>query len=88
MWDLILCIPTPTPIGLNGISFFSVLCVRVNILCEHVQMCVCVCVCVCVRSAIFMDMEMETDNTRIGVATNHREIEGVVGHLYLLVLLS
>ena len=40
---LILCFLTSTPIGLDGISFFSVLCAGMNILCKHVQMCVCVC---------------------------------------------
>ena len=39
---LILSFPTPTPIGLYGISFFSVLCAKVNILCKHVQVYVCV----------------------------------------------
>ena len=34
----------------------------------------CKCVCVCVRFGMFMDMEMRMDNTRFGVATNHREI--------------
>ena len=27
---------------------------------------------------------MGMENTRFGVATNHQEIEGVIGHLYLL----
>jgi hypothetical protein len=45
-------------------------------------MCKCVGVCVC--SGISVDMAMGTENTRFGVATNHREIEGVIGHLYLL----
>jgi hypothetical protein len=39
---------------------------------------------VCVCSGMFIDMAMGIDNTRFGVATNHREIECVVGHLYLL----
>ena len=39
---------------------------------------------VCVCSSIFVDMAMGTENMRIGVATNHQEIEGVIGHLYLL----
>ena len=52
-----------------------------DILCKHVQ------VCVCVRSEIFVDMAIGTDNTRFGVATNHWEIEGVIGHLYLLVFI-
>ncbi len=39
---------------------------------------------VCVCSDISVDMAMGTENTRFGVATNHREIEGVIGHLYLL----
>ena len=34
----------------------------------------CKCVCVCVFSGMFVDMAMGTDNTRFGVATNHREI--------------
>jgi hypothetical protein len=46
------------------------------------------CKCVCVCSGMFVDMAMGMDNTRFGVATNHWEIEGVIGHLYLLVLLS
>jgi hypothetical protein len=50
-----------------------VLCVGVNILCKHVQMCVCVCVCVC--SNMFMDMAMGIDNTRFGVAINHWKFE-------------
>jgi hypothetical protein len=81
---LILCFPTPTLIGLDGISFFCVLYAGVNILCKHVKVCVCMSIC----SNIFVDMAMETDNTRFGVATNHWENEGVIGHLYLLVLLS
>jgi hypothetical protein len=36
-------------------------------MCKHIQMCVCVC------SGMFVDMVMGTDNTRFGVATNHRE---------------
>ena len=40
--------------------------------------------CVCVCFGIFVDMAMGTENTRFGVATNHREIEGVIGHLCLL----
>ena len=42
------------------------------------------CVCVCLCFGIFVDMAMGTENTRFGVATNHREIEGVIGHLCLL----
>ena len=63
---LILCFPTSTPIVLDGISFLSVLCARVNILCKHVQMCVC--------SGMFVDIAMGMDNTRFGVATNHQKI--------------
>ena len=66
---LILCFPTPTPIGLDESHFLFVLCAGVNILCKHVQMCVCVCV---LRQ--FVDMAMGTNNQRFGVATNHREI--------------
>ena len=38
----------------------------------------------CVFSGISVDMAMGTENMRFGVANNHREIEGVIGHLYLL----
>ena len=44
----------------------------------------CLCVCMCVYFGISVDMEMGRKNTRFGVATNHREIEGVIGHLCLL----
>ena len=70
-------IPTLTSIGRGGISLFMFVCL-VNILWKHVQMYVCVC------SSIFVDMTMGIENTRFGVATNHREIESVIGHLYLL----
>ena len=43
------------------------LCVGVNILCKHVQMCVCVLWHV-------RGHDNRTDNTRFGIATNHREI--------------
>ena len=78
--------PNSDPHWVQSNLVFSLLCAGVNILCKHVQVCVCVCVCVC--SGIFVDMAMGTVNTRFGVATNYREIEGVIGHLYLLVLLS
>ena len=79
---LILCFPDSNTHWSRRNLAFCVLCARVNILCKHVQVCVCVC------SSIFVDMAMGIDNTRFGVATNHREIEGAIGHLYLLVLLS
>ena len=53
------------------------LCAWVNILWKHVQVYMCVC------SDIFVDMAMRTENMRFGVGTNHREIEGVIGHLYM-----
>jgi hypothetical protein len=31
-----------------------------------------------------VDMAIGMENTRFGVATNHREIEDVIGHLCLL----
>ena len=39
---------------------------------------------VCVCSDISVDMAKEGRNTRFGVAINHWEIEGVVGHLFLI----
>ena len=64
--DCGLIFQTPTPIGLDKISFFSVFCAGVNILCKHVQVCVC--------SGMFVDIVMGMDNTRSIIATNHREI--------------
>ena len=33
---------------------------------------------------MFVDMVMGTNNKRFGAVTNHQEIKGVIGHLYLL----
>ena len=44
----------------------------------------CLCVCMCVYFGISVDMAMGRKNTRFGVATNHREIEGVIVYLCLL----
>ena len=69
--------PTPTPIRLDGILLFICVC-DVNILQKDVH------VCVCVYSGISMDMAMGGENMRFGVTTNHRGIEGVIGHLCLI----
>ena len=79
---LILSFPDSDPHWAGWNLVVYVLCTEVNILCKHVQVCVCVCVCVC--SGIFVDMAMGTYNTKFGVTTNYREIEGVIGQLYLL----
>ena len=56
------------------------------LVCEHiVETCASVCVCVCVCDPTYTWIwQWGGENTKFGVATNHQEIEGVIGHLYLL----
>jgi hypothetical protein len=85
---LILYFPTLTPIGLDEISFFSVLCARVNILCKHVQMCVCVCVCVCMLRHIREHGKWDGRHETWRCHQSLGNYEVLIGHLCLLVLLS